>query len=135
MSHHRSLAILITSIAIFGLLASGCSTNSQAIETERLLAAAGFQMRLADTPDKLTRLTAQPQRTLVPHNQDGKIMYSYADAKVCKCIYVGTERAYGRYQKLALVDEDSVRRLQAAQYQEDAAMDMSTWGPWGPWWY
>lgn len=135
MSHHRSLAILITSIAIVGLLASGCSTNSQAIETERLLAAAGFQMRLADTPDKLTRLTAQPQRTLVPHNQDGKIMYSYADAKVCKCIYVGTERAYGRYQKLALVHEDSVRRLQAAQYQEDAAMDMSTWGPWGPWWY
>ena len=135
MSHHRSLAILITSIAILGLLASGCSTNSQAIETERLLAAAGFQMRLADTPDKLTRLTAQPQRTLVPHNQDGKIMYSYADAKVCKCIYVGTERAYGRYQKLALVHEDSVRRLQAAQYQEDAAMDMSTWGPWGPWWY
>jgi len=117
------------------LLASGCSTNSQAIETERLLAAAGFQMRLADTPDKLTRLAAQPQRTLVPHDQNGKIMYSYADAKVCKCLYVGTERAYGRYQKLALVHEDSVRRLQAAQYQENAAMDMSTWGPWGPWWY
>ena len=135
MSRNRSIAMLIGAAMAVALVASGCSTNSQAIETERLLAAAGFQMRLAYTPDKLTRLTAQPQRTLVPHDQNGKIMYSYADAKVCKCLYVGTERAYGRYQKLALVHEDSVRRLQAAQYQENAAMDMSTWGPWGPWWY
>lgn len=129
------VTLLVTLVA--GSLLSGCASirNSKDMETERLLAAGGFQMRLADTDDKLAQLSQLPQQTVVPRQHDGKTYYVYADQKVCKCLYVGTQRAYDRYQRLALAHEASVRRLEAAEAQEDAAMDLSTWGPWGPWWW
>ncbi len=42
--------------------------------TEHLLAAAGFEMKLADTPEKLANLsTMTPQRTLVPQERDNRL--------------------------------------------------------------
>ena len=120
-----------------GSLLTGCASmmNSKDIETERLLSAAGFQMRLASTPEQLTALEQRPQQKLVPQSHGGKIIYTYADAKVCKCIYAGTERSYNQYQKLALDRELTIRQQEAAADNADAAMDMSSFGPWGPWWY
>jgi hypothetical protein len=131
---------ILNSVA-FGLLAiggfAGCSSmiNSKDIETERLLSAAGFQMRLATTPEQLTALEARPQQKLVPQQHGDKIVYTYADAKVCKCVFAGTELAYNRFQKLALEREVTIRQQETAADNADAAMDMSSFGPWGPWWY
>jgi hypothetical protein len=115
----------------------GCASmmNSKDIETERLLSAAGFQMRLATTPDQLAALKERPQQKLVPQNHGGKVIYTYADAKVCKCIFAGTERNFNEYQRLALDRELTIRRQETAADNADAAMDMSSFGPWGPWWY
>ena len=67
-----------------------------------MLAASGFQMKLADTNEKMPHLKTLPQRKLVPH-QKGDEVY-YADAMYCKCIYAGPYKAYERYQQMAVTD-------------------------------
>jgi len=127
---------LISLLAVLLFVLGGCAAlqNQQAMDTERLLSAAGFQMKLADTPEKMAHLKTLTQRKLVPHERDDKIYYVYADANECQCIYVGTEKAYQRYQKLALKKQIAEERLNAAEMNENAAMDWGMWGPWGPWW-
>lgn len=128
----RLMVILAVSVFLLG----GCAAlqNQQAMDTERLLSAAGFQMKPADTPQRMAHLKTLTQRKLVPHERDGKIYYVYADANECQCIYVGTEDAYQRYQKLALKKQIAEDQLNAAEMNENAAMDWGMWGPWGPWW-
>jgi len=124
-------------LTILGLAFSGCAAirNHQAIQTERLLAAAGFQMKLADTPEKLEKLEGLPQKALVPHTRgDGTLFYLYADASACKCLYVGTEEAYQRYQKLSAQQKIAEENRMAAQLNADASLDWGMWEPWGPWW-
>ena len=112
---------------------TGCAGMQQrrTLQTERTLSAAGFQMRLADTPARMTQLQALPQRQLFTRESDDKPYYIYADAEDCKCIYVGTEKAYQNFQKLAI--EQDIAEEQAMAYEN--AIDVGVWGPWGPWWY
>ena len=121
----------VTSAALMALLVlaaaglSGC--QSMAMDNERTLAAAGFQMKLATTPEQTAQMNSLPQRKLTQVPHDGQVRFVYADAKYCKCIYVGTEAAYDRYQKLEV-------RQQIAQNMEMASMNWGAWGAWGPWW-
>lgn len=119
-----------------GTLVSGCTAirRDDALDTERTLAAAGFQMKFADDSERLDSASAiLPQRQLVPRTMDGQTRFVYADAEFCKCIYVGTEKAYQRYQRLAIRQQISQARLAAAEAQESAAMNWGMWGGWGPW--
>jgi len=70
----------------------GCATirRHEALDTERVLSAAGFHMKLADTPAKLANLQALPTRRLVANERAGRLYYVYADPEVCRCLYVGT---------------------------------------------
>jgi len=122
-------------LAVWLLTFSSCAAiqNQNAIDTERLLAASGFQMRLADSPEKLAHLQTLTQRKLVPHQHDGKIYYIYADATSCQCVYIGNEKAYQRYQQLALQREIAQEQRMTAEMNADAAMNWGLWGPWGPW--
>lgn len=117
------------------LMLTACAAiqNREAIETERLLAAAGFRIRLADTPEKLAHLESMTQRRLVQHEHNGTVYYIYADAEQCKCMYAGNEKAYQRYQKLATEKQIAEDRRMAAEMNENAAMNWGMWGPWGPW--
>ena len=124
------LAVLVAGI-LSAALVLGCT--GQTIRTERLLAAAGFQMRLANTPEREAHLKTMTQHQLVPHEENGAMRFVYADADYCKCVYVGTEAAYQRYQKYAMRQERADTQLEAAQMNEDASMNWGMWGPWGPW--
>jgi hypothetical protein len=129
---HRPARILLaaafTAASLSGF--SGCAAirNQEAIKTERVLAAAGFQMKLADSPEKLAHLATLPQRNLAPRQKDGETWYVYADASACKCLYAGPEEAYQRYQKLALQQRISRQNEQAAEMNEDASMNWRVWG-------
>lgn len=125
------LKVTTISVILGGALA-GCAAmqKQETIETERLLSAAGFQVKLADTPQKQTNLQALPQQKLLLRQQNGKIYYIYPDATDCKCLYYGNEQAYQRYQRLALERNMAQEQIQAAELNEDMAMD----GMWGPWW-
>ena len=128
----RIARAVIFAVVIPSVLA-GCASmrDRDAIQTERVLAASGFRIKLADTPEKLAHLEALPQRKLTPHPKDGGVWYVYADAVACKCLYAGSEEAYQRYQEMSLQREISREQVQTAEMDEQTSMD---WGVWGPRW-
>ena len=112
-------------VASFDLTAEG-EWGTQT--TEQLLAAAGFEKKVADTPAKLAHLgTLTPARKLVTHRRDGQLYYVYADPEVCKCLYVGTAAQY----QLALEKRRQTEQLVAMQQRPDD--DTVIWSVWGPW--
>jgi hypothetical protein len=125
MKGYRKVVMLALIVA---LPLAGCAAiqRSEAKDKEQLLAAAGFQAKPADTPEKLANLRTMPPRQLVSHAKDGKFVYSYADPDYCQCLYVGGPTEYSAYQRLAVQKE-------IAEEQREAAMDWDMWGPWGPW--
>lgn len=108
---------------------TGCATirQSQARDTEHVLAAAGFTMRPADTVDGQQRLSAATPYRLVTEVKDGAVEYTYADPGDCKCVYVGGPKEYSEYERLAIERQIARERLWAS---EDAGM---RWGLWWPW--
>jgi len=125
------LGVVLVALVV---IATGCAAIRKGdVDTqEQLLSASGFQMKLADTPQKLAHLQTMTSQKLVPHTKDGKLYYVYADPEFCKCLFVGNEPAYQKYQQLALQQKLSQERLNAAAMNEDAAMN---WGMWGPYWW
>lgn len=124
-------AVVALAIAVLG---AGCATirKDQAQSTESVLAAAGFRMKPADTPERLANLQAMRPRKIVPHVKDGKVAYVYADPTNCRCLYIGDEAAYQRYQQLAIQQQLAQENVMAAEMNEDAALN---WGVWGPFWW
>jgi hypothetical protein len=123
----RTMTQLISVFLMLALAGCAMNRNQKAIEMERLLAASGFKMRLADTESKLAQLKELPQRKLVAQNWDGKVRYVYADASNCKCAYVGDEAAYKHFQDLALQRQIAEEDRRAAERDQPAEMD---WGGW-----
>lgn len=133
MNRHRGWSgVVVIAAILFGL--GGCATVGYGpVATERVLSAAGFQMKLPDTPETLATLHRLPPRTLVPAPRDGQMRYVYADPRGCGCLYVGTEAQYQEYQRLELEKQLADERLSAAQeYRNAATMWGDGWGPW-PW--
>ena len=117
-------------ISVFLMLAlAGCAMNrnQKAVEMERLLAASGFIMKLADSESKLAQLKELPQRKLVAQNWGGKVRYVYADPSNCKCAYVGDEAAYKRFQDLAAQRQITEEDRRAAERDQPAEMDGGGW--------
>ena len=58
---------------VLGITLAGCASmrTKKVIKTEELLTKAGFQMRLADTTEKLAHLKTLPQRKIVRHQRNG----------------------------------------------------------------
>ena len=54
------------------LVSCAAIEKQNAMDMERLLAASGFKLKLADTPKKMAALQGLPQRELVPQEHDGK---------------------------------------------------------------
>ena len=121
------------------MLAAACASEQAEVQqTEQMLAAAGFRMQPADTPQRQAQLAATPPRQLLTQTLQvgGKPTagYIYADPDYCHCVYLGTPQAFQAYQQLALQQRIANEQLQAAEMQEDAAFDWGMWGPgyWGP---
>jgi hypothetical protein len=123
VDHRRRARWLVPFVAI--LAVTGCATihRSEAGRTEQLLAAAGFKMQSADTPEQAADLKSLPARKLVPQNKDGNVVYTYADPDKCHCLYVGGPTEYSTYERLRVEREIAVDNA-------EAAMDWPWWGPW-----
>jgi hypothetical protein len=126
MKIYRKVAGKVVMLAlIVALPPTGCAAiqRSEAKDTEQLLAAAGFQAKPAETPEKPTNLRTMPPRQLVSQAKDGNMVYTYADPDYCQCLYMGGPKEYSAYQRLAVEKKIAQERL-------DAAMDWDMWGPW-----
>jgi hypothetical protein len=119
------------SIAILsGFLMSCAAIKAQNVEDkEQLLAAAGFKLQLADTPEKLAHLKTLTQQKIVMHEKDGKNYYVYADATTCQCLYIGQDSNYQSFQQLQIQKNIAQEQQMSAEMNENAAMN---WGMWGP---
>jgi hypothetical protein len=126
----KTLTVLVA-VAMLG----GCAAmqRREAQSKESLLAAAGFQIRVASTPQQQANLQALTPRRIVPHvTKTGAMAFVYADPTDCNCVYVGDQAAYQRYQQLAIKQQLAQEQMMTAEMNEDAAMD---WGAWGPFWW
>jgi hypothetical protein len=113
-------------------LLAGCAaiSNQNAMDTERKLAAAGFQTKLATTAEQQAHLETLQQRTLFPTQKDGSVVYVYADAEGCKCLMVGAEENYQDYQRITLEQRAAAQQRMAAAELQEASMNWAMWGAW-----
>ena len=128
-----------TGVALLALagVTAGCSAirKDEAQSTENLLVAAGFQPKPADTAEKLAQLKSLPPLKMEMRSQGDQVGYSYADPYNCKCLYVGGQAQYEKYQKLAVKQQIAMNQMEAAEAEEDASLDWGMWGGFGPWGY
>ena len=131
MAETTWLRCSVAGLAFCAVLA-GCAAieRHEANQTEQMLAAAGFEMRTADTPAKLADLERLQQHKLVRHERDGEVTYVYADAADCKCLYSGDQHSYDEFQKLQVQENVAAQEMMAAEMNQQAAMNWEMWGPW-----
>ncbi|PYM40953.1 MAG: hypothetical protein DME12_13515 [Candidatus Rokuibacteriota bacterium] len=93
-----------------------------------MLAAAGFQTRPADNPERVHDLAVMPPLRIVARNQDNDVRYTFADPYKCRCLYVGGSTEYLAYQRLVTEQQIAQERLWAEE-------DRMNWGLWDPWYW
>ncbi len=110
-------------IVVIALTVAGCATmpRGETRSVEQMLTAAGFQMKVADTPEKAADLRTFPTRKMTVQRRGAASYYIYADPDVCNCLYVGTEPQYQEYQRLLLKKELADERL-------DESRNSGLWG-------
>ncbi|HEY7206287.1 MAG TPA: hypothetical protein VIA61_18415 [Methylomirabilota bacterium] len=121
---------LIALLAV-ALVVTACVSRERryAEANERGLAEAGFQKRVADTPAKMAHLQTLTQRKILVYSMQGRLVYVWADAKRCQCLYVGGESQYQAYARLAEEQRIEQERRTAAEENEAAGLFGETWGP------
>jgi hypothetical protein len=108
--------------------------QQRAERIEPMLAAAGFHMLPADTPERVAetqRLTPLKVRYFI---DNGKPRYWFNDPVNCHCVYVGSEKNYQQYEQIRLSQQAAQQEAEAARMNEEAAqqeqMNMMMWpGP------
>lgn len=125
---------LLAALALASALA-GCAAikRQEAKGTDDLLTAAGFQIKPADSPARAQELAAMPPLKMMRQTEGDKIIYTWADPYDCECLMVGGPKEYAEFKRLAIGQEIADENMEAAEAEEDAAMDWGLWGPWGPW--
>lgn len=134
----RSLAISSAPLAAVLALAA-CATGPTPPTKPEMMVAAGFKLKLADTPTKLSALKVLPQHKFIHRDVNGKTLTVWADLAGCKCLYVGGPKAWETYQQNAFAQHIIAEDQQAtAVNHETAMMDYDTaviqdgaWGAWG----
>jgi hypothetical protein len=118
---------LIGAVAGLTLGVVTCASQQQQVsQKEDLLAAAGFQVRVADTPQRMAALRSLPPNKFVTRLANGSTVYQYADPLVCKCVYFGGQQNWDAYRQ-----EMFAQRI-ANENQMTAIMNQEAWD-WGPW--
>jgi len=128
----RKTTVFMALLILTAVFITNCSSTRQTrrdlppAEIEKLLASAGFEKTLADTPEKMEKVQSLTQRMVVPHLEDDKVYYVYADAAVCACVYVGDELDYERFK-------DMIGRAETANPSciDDRLRENSNWSSWG----
>jgi hypothetical protein len=129
----RTKTGILTTVVVLSILIitlAGCATlrNKRAVNMEEVLYKAGFQMKPADTPEKLAHLKTLPQRKIIPHVRKGIPRYAYADAEGCQCLYLGDRDAFQSFQHILLEKEVAEHEYVAGENVEYVEIDWDMWG-------
>ena len=119
----------LIAVAAVALGIAGCASPQQQVgQKEDLLAAAGFQVRPADSPHRIAAMKRLPANRFVTRVRDGNLVYLYADPLDCGCLYLGTQQNWDAYK------QEMFAKQIADQQQMTAIMNQELWD-WGPWGY
>jgi hypothetical protein len=125
--------LLLTAVLLGALAASACPTTPPDVAAhEDTLAAAGFEKKIADTPERQAMLQRLPIDQFVVRQNGSSVHYIYADPIVCGCLYVGTQDAFDQYRQNQQMANLANQEQMIAQMYEDSAWSWGAWGPWGP---
>ena len=115
------------------LLMAGCIAVSACAarveQKEDMLAAAGFTLVPANTPQRQASLASLPPHKFVHQVRNNVVIFTYADPTICDCLYVGNQAAYDRYRQEVFATNI------ANEQQMTAEMNNMNWDGWGPGWY
>lgn len=117
---------------------AGCATNSR--RTESYLAASGFKVMPATTPEQLTQLNTLPDKKITVVKRQGQVYFVYPD-KAQNELYIGQNAQYSAYQNLLLNQKALEQGLQADQNAANAevlnaeatTISADPWGVYGVW--
>ena len=115
----RASSIITAFLSVLLVGCAGVQSRDEIRQLEQELSVSGFQVQRADTPAKLTQLENLPQHKILSQEKDGQPVDLYADAKDCKCLYVGTEADHNRFRAL-LAEQRREQEVEAAQRAIDA---------------
>src|SRR6266403_3338755 len=103
------------------LAIAGCSTPaSQVAQKGDMLATAGFQVRVADSPHRVDQMKRLPPNKFVSRIRNGQKVYLYADPSGCNCVYLGSQQNWDAYQQqLAARQMAQEREISAAESQAE----------------
>jgi hypothetical protein len=88
---------VLRSLAFLPILVSPIVAKDRAIPNN-LFTLSGFDVKFADSPERLAVLRSFPANKLVARNRGGKNYFVYAEPNGCVCAFVGTPEAYARYR-------------------------------------
>jgi len=112
---------------------SGCAAIERAdrSNTERLLAAAGFNVLLANTPERQLSLEATRPYKVERKLKGEEVYYFYAcpDQSIA---YIGNQNDYSKYRELELQQEIANQNTAASENAVLAAQQWNDWRVWGP---
>jgi hypothetical protein len=108
------------------LALAGCAGApvNKTLQAEEALVAAGFHLKLADTPAKVDRISRIPQKQVVWAMIKGREVYLWADAAGCRCYYAGTRQNYQQLLQNQR-EEKAERRTDLYNAQDDDPLRLS----------
>jgi len=118
-----------SSLLVFVVCVGVTACAAQVQNKENLLAAAGFTVVPANTPQRQASLATLPSHKFVQQTRNNEVIFTYADPTICDCLYVGNQAAYDRYRQEAFVKNIANEQAMTAQMNE------MNWDGWGPGWY
>lgn len=121
-------------LALAAALLTGCAAIQKAErrDTEQMLAAAGFKVLPANTPQRQTALAQLTPYKISRQIRGDKVFYVYPDPDG-EFAYIGDQTAYSAYQNLMVQQQISDQNMMAAQMMEMPGPGV--WPGWGYWGY
>jgi len=106
MEFYKTMRMLLMLAAGTMLALAGCAGPpvDKTLQAEELLGTAGFQLKMADTPAKLERISRVPQKQVVRCRVKDRELYLWVDAGGCHCYYAGTMQ---NYEKLVQIRQEN----------------------------
>lgn len=132
----RHLLIPALALSLIAFLAPGCASKpSLTAQIESRLAASGFKVIPATTPQELAQLQGLAPGQLTLINRQGKEYYVYPDPSQNQ-IYVGTAANYQDYQSRIEIEQaaDADNRAARQSVMDARNNDLPEWNNgWGSW--
>ncbi len=125
----RRNSLLWAGGALLLCLTACVSPQQQASQKEDMLAAAGFQMKPADSPARAAAMKRLPANKFAIKVVNGNPIYLYADPLSCNCVYFGNQQNWDAYKKAVFIKNVVDEQQMTAMLNQEAWGDW--WGPWG----